>query len=59
MVHPNKEAAIAACHEYNVEAEKLRQRLGVYEECEDSCCTTYIKTRYVDEHGKEQTYSTI
>lgn len=57
MVHPNKAAAIEACQKYSDTIGELQIALGISEECEDSCCATYISTQYLDENGKERTYT--
>ncbi len=57
MVHPNKAAAIEAIQRYITVTCRLQAELGISEHCEDSCCVTYITTQYLDENGKEQTYT--
>lgn len=57
IIHENKEAARKACEEYAREVAKLNERLGVWEENEDSCCAIYIQARYREPDGSTQIYT--
>lgn len=52
VIHADKEAAKKACERYSRATERLRERLGVWEENEDSCTVTYVYTKCRDESGK-------
>jgi hypothetical protein len=51
-IHPNKQAALAAIKEYRDTVNALSERLGVYEECEDSCCGVYASVQFYADDGK-------
>lgn len=56
MIYNSKEEAKAAVAKYIDEARNLRERLGVWEEGEDSCCDTAAKANYKDENGRIREY---
>jgi hypothetical protein len=47
-IHPNKQAALAAIKEYRDTINALSERLGVYEECED----TTTRVQFYADDGK-------
>jgi len=56
-IHENAQAAKIACEEYIKAIYDLQAKLGVWEENEDSSCSTYTCVRYYDEAGKVKKYS--
>jgi len=55
-IHKDIMTARLACENYERELDELRERKGVYEECEDSCANVYIMADYYDDDGKKRTY---
>lgn len=55
MIHPNIEAAREALQQYREEVCKLMDKLGITEQCEDSCCATYASTDYIADDGNRRT----
>jgi hypothetical protein len=51
-IYPNKKAALEAIKEYRDTVNDLSERLGVYEECEDSCCAVYASVQFYAGDGK-------
>ena len=51
-IHSNKEAAMDALKEYREAVEALQEKLGVIDECEDSCCGTYSTVQFYSTDGK-------
>ena len=51
-IHPNKQAAIDAIKEYREAVGALQEKLGVIDECEDSCCGTYSTAQFYSGDGK-------
>lgn len=51
-IHPNKEAAFTALREYREALNKLSEKSGVTEECEDSCCAIYATVRFYGDDGE-------
>ena len=51
-IHPNKEAALSALKEYQVAVFELQEKLGIVDECEDSCCATYSTVKFYGHDGK-------
>jgi hypothetical protein len=52
LIHPNRAAAIAACHEFNARLDALMAELGVWVENEDSCSPSWTYAKYYAEDGK-------
>lgn len=51
-IHQNKQAALDAIEEYRAALAALSERLGVYDECEDSCCAIYASVQFYADDGK-------
>jgi hypothetical protein len=55
-IHANLNEAKLAIYEYTKLRDDLSERLGVYEECEDSCCGRscgiYATAKYYGSDGK-------
>lgn len=51
-IHPNRQAAINALKKYQQQTTELENELGIWVECDDSCCNIYIITEYYDEKGE-------
>lgn len=51
-IHRNKQEALAALKEYRDTVSALAERLGVHEECEDSCCAVYDSVKFYADDGK-------
>ena len=49
--YKTKAAAEAACSEYQKEVEAIREKYGVWEISEDSCCNIYVTAEYLDGEG--------
>ena len=45
-------AAQEVCEHYIALIADFQQRLGVWEENEDSCATTYVYAKFYDENGE-------
>ena len=45
-IHPNKQAAMDAIKEYQEAVEALQEKMGVIDECEDSCCSVYSTVQF-------------
>jgi len=56
MIYPHREAAKQACEELNEKIQALLEQYDAYEECDDSCCATYLVVKYYNEEGKEKKY---
>jgi hypothetical protein len=56
-IHENAQAAKNACDQYIKAIYDLQLKHGVWEENEDSSCSTYTCARYYDETGKVKKYS--
>ena len=56
-IHENAQAAKNACDQYIKAIYDLQLKLGVWEENEDSSCSTYTCVQYYDETGKVKKYS--
>jgi hypothetical protein len=52
MIHKNKQDALAALKEYCYTVSALAKRLGVHEECEESCCEVYASVQFYADDGK-------
>jgi predicted translin family RNA/ssDNA-binding protein len=55
QLHQSREEAKKACQEYVEALLELQERLGVWEENEDSCSATYVYAEYL-ENGKKEKY---
>jgi hypothetical protein len=55
-IHENLEAARKACQEYVHAISELSERLGIVEECDDSCCEIHISAKYKSDDGTILTY---
>jgi hypothetical protein len=55
-IYKTIEAAKAACQEYVDAIHALQDKLGVWEENEDSCSATYTYAHYRDECGNVKKY---
>lgn len=51
MIYPNRQAALDAIRDFQVRVEAIRTELGIWEECEDSCCATYAYAQYLADDG--------
>ena len=56
IIYDDKAGAKAACEEYVKAMHDLQEKLGVWEENEDSCSATWAYARYRDESGKVVNY---
>jgi hypothetical protein len=56
IIYDNMASAKAACKQYAKALHDLQEKLGVWEENEDSCVSTHIYTQYRDESGKVVEY---
>jgi hypothetical protein len=56
LIYEDKARAKAACEEYVRTIHSLQEKLGVWEENEDSCSATWTYARYRDESGKVVDY---
>ena len=52
IIHPNKEEALKALQEFRQTVNELAERLGIREECEDSCCAVYATVQFYADDGK-------
>ena len=52
IIHQNQQAAMNAIKEYQEAVAALQEKLGVIDECEDSCCVTYSKVQFYYTDGK-------
>jgi len=59
MIHKNKEDAQAAIKEYNEALVALQEKLGIWEECEDSCVDTHTYAEFHTEDGETRVISTF
>lgn len=55
-IHENIKAAQDACKKYIAEIYAMQKDLGVWEENDDSCVTTYVYAKYYNEYGGVQTF---
>ncbi len=51
-IHQNKQEAIDALKEYRAAVDALQEKLGIIDECEDSCCAIYSTVRFYGSDGK-------
>ena len=51
-IHQNKQAAMAALKEYQATVYELQEKLGIIDECEDSCCAVYSTVQFYGSDGK-------
>lgn len=56
IIYNDKESAKAACEKYVKSMHDLQEKLGVWEENDDSCSETRAYARYRDESGKVVDY---
>jgi len=56
IIYNNIASAKAACEQYVQAIGDLQESLGVWEENEDSCTSTWVYARYLDESGKVVNY---
>ena len=56
IIYENITAAKSACEQYIKAIYELQSTLGVWEENEDSCSTTYSYAKYRDEIGNVKKY---
>jgi hypothetical protein len=56
IIHKDIETARIRCEDYARELRELQERIGVYEEHEDSCTSVYIMADYYDQDGNKRTY---
>ena len=56
IIYDDKASAKAACEGYLKVTNELQQKLGVWEENEDSCTLTFVYARYRNESGKVVNY---
>jgi hypothetical protein len=56
IIYDNKASAKAACEQYEKALHDLQEKLGVWEENEDSYVSTHIYTQYRNESGKVVEY---
>lgn len=56
IIYDDKASAKAACEQYVNALHNIQEKLGVWEENEDSCVATHTYTRYRDESGKVVKY---
>ena len=56
IVYNNKALAKEACEQYVAAMCDLREKLGVWEENEDSCASIYIYAKHLSDNGKVVKY---
>jgi hypothetical protein len=56
-IYNSQQEARQACKEYVQLSNELRERFGVAEVSEDSCCDVYISTLYRDADGQVLEYN--
>lgn len=56
IIHKDKKAAKLACEEFEKEISRLTEKLGVWEENDDSCSDSRIYARYYSENGEVEFY---
>ncbi len=56
VIHESLAAAKAACEAYVKILHQQQELLGVWDENDDSCVTTFIYARYKDEAGQIKKY---
>jgi hypothetical protein len=58
IIYNTREEAAAACKAYVDAMSDLKDRLGIFETCDDSCVATYVHAKWRCEDGKivEYTY---
>lgn len=55
-IYPDLQSAKEACAEYVEKIWELRDKMGVSEECDDSCCAVHISAKYYDDRGGVRAY---
>jgi len=57
IIYNTREEAVGACKAYVDAMYDLKERLGIFETCDDSCATTYVHAKWRCEDGKIVEYT--
>jgi hypothetical protein len=57
IIYNTRDEAAAACKAYIDAMRDLQERLGIFEDCDDSCVQNYVNAKYRHEDGTILTYT--